>query len=94
MTMTDNAELQHQIEKRRPTREVSTAEAQIATADEQIADMAASINDAELQIEAMLDEVRKRRGFIRAETRRMTKLLDRRSVFIDAASALRKLERP
>lgn len=92
--MTDNAELQRQIEKRRPTREIATAEAQIATADEQITDMAASINDAELQIEAMLDEVRKRRGFIRAETRRMNKLLDRRSVFIDAAANLRKLERP
>lgn len=92
--MSDNTELQHHLEKRRPTREVATAETQIATADEQIAEMSASINGAELQIEAMLDEVRKRRGFIRGEQRRMTKLIERRSVFIDASSALRKLERP
>lgn len=77
-----------------PTREVASAEAQIATADEQISEMQNGISAAETQIEAMEEEIRRRRSFIRQEDRRMQKLLNRRAVFIDAASALRKLERP
>lgn len=82
------------ITKRPANREVASAEAQIATADEQIAEMQGSINDAEMQIDAMMDEIRKRRSFIKAETRRMNKLAARRAVFIEAASSLRKLDLP
>lgn len=80
--------------KRPPSSEVRSAEQQIATSDEQIAEMQGSINEAELQIDMMMDEIRKRRSFIKAETRRLNKLVQRRSVFIEAASALRKLDVP
>lgn len=80
--------------QRVPSREIASAEAQIASVDEQIAEIQAGINDAEVQIEAMEDEIRKRKTFIRNETRRANKLADRRAVFIDTAGALRKLDRP
>lgn len=86
--------MSEELTRRSPTREVATAEAQIATADEQLAEMQTNINNAELQIDTMEDEIRKRKSFIRAETRRLNKLADRREVFIEASSALRKLERP
>jgi multidrug resistance efflux pump len=79
---------------RTPTREVASAEAQIATADEQISEIQTGISEAEAQIEAMEDEIGKRKRFIRGEARRLQKLIDRRSVFIEASAALRKLDRP
>ena len=80
--------------QRVPSREVASAEAQIASVDEQLSEIQKGIDDAELQIDAMEDEIKRRRKFITAEHRKMDKLANRRSVFIDAASALRKLERP
>lgn len=80
--------------QRVPSRELASAEAQIANVDEQIAEMQQGIIDAETQIEAMEEEIRKRKSYIRSETRRVNKMADRRAVFIDTASALRKLDRP
>lgn len=90
-----NEQLSRELQKtRRPSsREVQSAETQIATADEQIDEMQETIHTAELQIEAMEDEIRKRKSSIRSTQRKLNKLLERRSVFIDAAAALRKLER-
>lgn len=82
------------LPQRSVSREVQSAEAQIANVDEQISEHAAAIMGAEIRIEAMEDQVRKERSFIRKEQRSMDKLVARRGVFIDAASALRKLERP
>lgn len=76
------------------SREVQNAEQQIATVDEQLAEMQKGIDDAELQIDAMNDEVRSRERFIKAERKKMERLANRRAVFIEASAALRKLERP
>jgi peptidoglycan hydrolase CwlO-like protein len=81
------------IRQRVPSREIQSAEAQIATVDEQLDEMTVGINDAELQIEAMEDEIRKRKNYIRSTQRKIDKLTQRRAVFIDAVSALRKLDR-
>jgi predicted nucleic acid-binding Zn-ribbon protein len=75
------------------TREVQSAETQIATVDEQIAEQQGVIDEAELQIELMEDEIRKRRKSIRGAERRRDKLLARRSIFIDTVAQLRKVDR-
>jgi len=85
--------MNQQITTRAPSREVQSAEAQIATADEQLDEMQSEIVNAELQIEAMEEEIRKRKRLIVATQRKIDKMTARRAVFIDTASALRKLER-